>query len=131
MMIEHPNEIPAATRRRLRFPIERRRADRLNLPYVLSAFDQRTLRLVGHVLDIDTLGMRVIGERPLDRDRDLSLWLQVPGWCSDDQGAVLLDVQSRWSHVDDHGGWCETGFRITDMTPEAAEGIANLLADLQ
>ena len=95
----------------------------------VRVFEVASGLLLGHTADINSRGMRVVSGSPIPRGQPFRLWMEVfrP---KGERIRALLDAQSVWTESLPEASAFETGFRITDVTPEAAAGIESLMRDL-
>lgn len=111
-------------------PFVSARSPRMLTPtHALRIFDLASGILLGHTADISTGGMRVVSRDPIPRGQAFRVWAETH--CSlGYRTRTLLDVQSIWTKRTVDRGSYESGFCITDATPEAAEAIEALMSDL-
>ena len=83
---------------------------------------------LGHVADIHLEGMRLVSEKSIPVGTEFSLWMILPIG-NDERERVLFDARSLWSSRMG-ANRTDTGFRITDATLEAIQGIQMLLDQL-
>lgn len=85
---------------------------------------------LGHVADIHMQGMRLVSEKSIPLGEAFPCWMELP-LRNGERERALFDVHSVWSSTHVGVGFSETGFRITDATLEAVEGIQKLIDDLR
>ena len=85
---------------------------------------------LGRVADIHMQGMRLVSEKSIPLGEEFSCWMELP-LRNGERERALFDVYSVWSRTNVGKGFSETGFRITDATLEAIEGIQKLIDDLR
>ena len=94
------------------------------------AFPKDVESPLGHVVDIHMQGMRLVSEKSIPLGEEFPCWMELP-LRNGGRERTLFDVLSVWSSTNVGAGFSETGFRITDATLEAVEGIQKLIDDLR
>ena len=107
---------------------ERRSLKRRDLVYYLRAFDRRNEQLLGHVANISTGGVMLIGERPIEPDTTYFLEMQFP---IDIRGkrSIELEATSRWCRTNGNKELFSTGFELSDIGPDDLDTIAHLCSN--
>ena len=109
---------------------ERRRIRRWHLVYYLQAFDKKTGGLLGHVVDINIKGLKLVGQKPIEAGLDFDVIMHVPL----KQGRtepVLIRAHSQWCEKDANPEFFNSGFRIIAPTPETMACIQQLIDALK
>lgn len=102
------------------------RAPRMLTPkHHVRIFELASGLLLGHTGDLSTGGMRVVSDRPIPTGQTFRVWTEIQA-PRGHRTRTLLDVQSVWTKCSVEKDAYETGFRITDATPEAAKSIQAL-----
>ena len=105
---------------------EKRRLKRWHLVYYLRAFDEETSSLLGHVVDINTEGLKLVSEWPLPVPKVFRVWMEVPR-DSGESRRVSLQVRSLWSQRDENPRFYNTGFELIASSSPTTERIAELI----
>ncbi|HXH04381.1 MAG TPA: PilZ domain-containing protein [Candidatus Competibacteraceae bacterium] len=109
---------------------EQRRCKRWHLVFYLRAFEAGSERLLGHVVDINHQGMKLISDVALPTGQNFRLWLDVP---LEDGGRERLHLHARslWSQPDVNPDFYDTGFELLEPSPETVLKIQLLIDDLR
>lgn len=109
---------------------ERRHRQRWYLIFYLRVFDQDTGQLLGHVVDISTLGLMLISDKPLTAGQRYRLGLDLP---KDDgpNERIIIEAHSLWCRRDVNPSFYDTGFTITQASAEALLKIQLTIDDFK
>jgi hypothetical protein len=105
---------------------ERRAILRRHLIYYLRVWDTATDQLLGHIVDINTDGLMLISEQPIDTGKPFDLEIR---W-QDMEGApetIRFSALSRWSNNDVNSAFYDTGFQLVDPSEEILEPIRQMI----
>lgn len=91
--------------------VNSRRNQRWYLVMYLRVFDEDTGELLGHVVDINKEGIRLVSDKPIPLNQTFRLWVDVPKENAPRQ-RIHLEVESLWSQPDVNPDFYATGFRI-------------------
>lgn len=106
-----------------------RRQERVRLIYQLRIFETVTGWLVGHVVDITSTGILVVGERPVKAGREYELRMDLPRNVMSD-GSLTLRAQCRWCRAEEVDADTFTmGFDITVIDAETRSIVETLIRD--
>jgi len=106
--------------------MEKRKVPRRHIIYYLQVSDRTTVEMIGHLVDITTIGMMLITEQPLESGKKYTLRVSLP---SEFTQAEYLDVAGEcvWIHKDVNPDYYAVGFKLD----EAATGEQSaLITDL-
>ena len=107
---------------------DQRQSPRKNLMAFTPVYGLQPRTLLGYIEDLTLHGAKVIGERSLESDRQLSLTIEFPG---DVEGVSTprITVQARvaWSKKEKDSHYFDIGFEFTELQPKAATIIAAVL----
>lgn len=92
----------------------KRRLKRWYLVMYLRVFDEDTGALLGHVVDINKEGIRLVSDQPIPTGQIFRLWMDVPKENAPRQ-RISLEVESLWSGRDVNPDFYATGFRIHNI----------------
>jgi hypothetical protein len=104
---------------------DKRELKRRHIIYYLRVFDRNSGILIGHVIDITTMGMLVISENPIRVDTEFKFRMDLPT----DTGTSFLDFDAVaiWCHQDVNPDFFDTGFRFMNVKVEDVEIIGRLI----
>ena len=108
------------------FSKKKRKTKRIHLVYYLLVFDRETDDLVGHVVDITTGGMKLMGTKALRPDTIYHLRMLLP----DDAGGsrpVNLDARCIWLTQNMFSDFWGTGFAFTGIPDDDIAAISGLI----
>ena len=88
--------------------------------------------LIGYVGDLTPQGVMVIGEKPVDIDKHLTLGIEFP----DDESKahtlkIVLSARVAWCRQDDTPHYFNIGFEFLDLSPENAKVVDAILTRYQ
>ena len=106
-----------------------RKQKRWNLVYYLRVFESRSGDLLGHLVDIHTDGMMLISERHIPLGEEFQLQMEIPGDTKGSNKLIKLHAHSIWSKPDLNPHYNDTGFRITQLSPDALSGITQVIEE--
>jgi hypothetical protein len=107
-------------------PTDHRGLSRIRATYFLRIFDNQTSEELGHMADISTGGLLVIGEKKIAVDRTFSLWFEAPA-ADAARERVSVEAKSLWSKPDPSPGLYATGFEVIEPTAYARAKIGDLI----
>ncbi|QQS55205.1 MAG: PilZ domain-containing protein [Candidatus Competibacteraceae bacterium] len=93
---------------------EQRRLKRWYLVMYLRVYNQDDQVLLGHIVDINKEGMRLVSDRPIPVNQIFRLWVDVPREGNSRQ-RISLEAESLWSGRDINPDFYDTGFRIQNI----------------
>ncbi|MES9943659.1 PilZ domain-containing protein [Candidatus Thiodiazotropha sp. CDECU1] len=109
-------------------PSDRRTIKRRHLIYYLRVWRLDGNTPLGHVVDINTEGMMLISEKPVETGQEMHLELRLP----DSEGelnSMSFKAICRWSDKDVNSAFYDSGFEFIDKSPEAAEMLQTLIEE--
>jgi hypothetical protein len=105
---------------------EKRILDRVNLYYYLRVFDAQSGELLGHMVDINIKGVRLLGKTQLTDGANLSLKMDLPQEFNGHQ-ALIFSGEVRHSREAANPDLFETGILIRDLSSTHIEIIEDLI----
>ena len=114
-------------------PISRvnsRRNKRWYLVLYLRVFDQDTGELLGHIVDINKEGIRLVSDKSIPPGQTFRLWVDVPKENTPRQ-RIHLEVESLWSDRDVNPDFYATGFRIHNIGTQALLQLQLLIEEFK
>ena len=110
--------------------IENRRLKRWYLVLYLRVYDEDTNALLGHIIDINKEGMRLVSDQPLPLNRAFRLWLDVPRESAPRQ-RIHLEAETLWCAHDINPDFYDTGFRICTISAQALLQLQLLIEEFK
>lgn len=108
----------------------KRRLKRWYLVMYLRVFDEETGELLGHIVDINKEGIRLVSDKHIPTHRTFRLWVDVPK-----EGAarqrIHLEAESLWSGQDVNPDFYDTGFRIHNVSTQALLQLQLLIEEFK
>lgn len=94
--------------------MEKRILDRFNLYYYLKVEDAETGKVLGHMVDINVKGIRILGKEAAEIDKTYTLKMELP---TPIHGQQELKFQGtcRRSHPSENPQLLSTGFEIDEI----------------
>ncbi|MDA8165553.1 MAG: PilZ domain-containing protein [Desulfobacteraceae bacterium] len=106
--------------------LEARILKRRHLIYYLEVHDQENGELIGHVVDITTLGMKLVSRQALPVGRVYHLRMSLPGEHFREKD-IRFTAQALWSSNDVNPDFYDTGFEVSLMDERAKDIIVQLI----
>ncbi|MFQ5560971.1 MAG: PilZ domain-containing protein [Nitrospinota bacterium] len=108
---------------------DKRQLKRWHLIYYLRVFENTADSLLGHVVDINEKGLRLVSEKPVETGKLFFLKMNYP---QDDglKGELCFEAESLWSNSDVNPIFFDTGFQIIKPNTEIHKIIKYLLENL-
>lgn len=107
-------------------PVDKRKQPRRHLIYYLKVVQPGSGELVGHLIDISSIGMMMIGKQALEPGQILALQILTPTVFEE---ASHLDVvcETIWCHKDVNPEYFASGLRFVVPLPETETVIQDLV----
>ncbi|HSR37239.1 MAG TPA: PilZ domain-containing protein [Desulfurivibrionaceae bacterium] len=105
---------------------ESRGLQRRHLIYYLEIHDDVTGKLLGHLVDITTEGIKLVSKEPIERGKTFRLRMQLPEDYFDEK-MLRFEAKSLWSSNDVNPEFYDTGFSTSGMDQRAKEIVAGLV----
>ncbi|CDH43590.1 MAG: PilZ domain-containing protein [Candidatus Competibacteraceae bacterium] len=109
---------------------EKRRLKRWYLVMYLRVHNQDTGQLLGHIVDINKEGMRLVSDQAVPVNQTFRLWVDVPKESASHQ-RIQLDVESLWCGRDVNPDFYDTGFRIHTISTQALLQLQLLIEEFK
>ncbi len=109
---------------------ENRRLKRWYLVMYLRVYDQDTETLLGHIVDINKDGLRLVSDHPIATQRTFRLWVDIPKEDATHQ-RIFLEAESMWCGKDINPDFYDTGFRIINMGSSALLQLQLLIEEFK
>jgi c-di-GMP-binding flagellar brake protein YcgR len=109
-------------------PEDRRAVKRRHLIYYLRVWNSETNSPLGQVVDINSQGMMLIGEKPIPTGEELNLKIHLPN----SEGELkFLNFKAicRWSSKDINTAFYDSGFEFMAQSPDTIERLQRLIED--
>ena len=105
---------------------EKRKLERRHLIYYLRVFDDKTNKLLGHLVDISTQGFMLISEEPIETNHTFQMRMDVSPEIIQDN-CIHFAARSLWSREDINPDFYNTGFQIIRITIESVKIIDHMI----
>jgi hypothetical protein len=107
-----------------------RKESRKKLMTFTPVYDVLHKTLLGYVGDLTLQGVMVIGEKPVEADRHLTLGIEFP---ESEMPAMRMAIPARaaWCRQDDSPHYFNIGFEFADVSPENVKTIEAILERYQ
>ena len=102
--------------------LDKRTQERWNLVQSIQVFDSEDVSFLGNLVDVNTAGVLLISDFPLEIGRVYHLQI-----CWDEE--IYVDAESVWSDNPPSSHFHSTGFKVLEPTPEACRQIENLIRE--
>ena len=109
--------------------LEGRAHKRRHLIYYLAVHDQEDGKLLGHLVDITTHGIKLVSKHPLPPREMYQLRMALPEDLFAEK-ELLFQARPLWTNNDVNPDFYDTGFEISGLAEEAQRLIAELIDQL-
>jgi hypothetical protein len=110
--------------------VNKRRLKRWYLVMYLRVFDEDTGELLGHIVDINKEGIRLVSDTLIPPNQTFRLWVDVPKESAPRQ-RIHLQAESLWSGRDVNPDFYATGFRIQNVSAQALLQLQLLIEEFK
>ena len=109
-----------------------RKGSRKKLMTFTPVYEMLHKTLLGYVGDLTLQGVMVIGEKPVEVDKQLTLGIEFHE-CLPDLAAARVSIPSRaaWCRQDDSPQYFNIGFEFIDISPETVKIVEAILERYQ
>ena len=107
-----------------------RRLKRWYLVMYLRVFDEDTGELLGHIVDINKQGIRLVSDKPIPPNQTFRLWVDVPKENAPRQ-RIHLEAESLWSGRDVNPDFYNAGFRLHNISTQALLQLQLLIEEFK
>ena len=107
-------------------PAEKRQLARRHLIYYLRVWDTREDKLLGHLADVSTDGIMIVGETQVELDKEYQLKMLLPS-TSGDSEPLEFKANSCWSSNDVNKLFYDTGFQFSVISEATIHRINGLI----
>ncbi len=108
-------------------PKDRRTIKRRHLIYYLRVWDSDGGEMIGHVVDITTEGMMLIGEKKLPLHKQFRLEIRWREPSSGQDQVIAFRAESMWASPDINSEFTDTGLRLLEDADEVLQPIRGLI----
>jgi hypothetical protein len=106
---------------------ERRTAPRKNFPFYMRVLDDDTQEMLGHMVEVSSIGLRLETTAPIPIDKDYYLRLELTADLGDLPYIVFI-ARSKWCRSDNiQPNLYRAGFEIAEIVPEDREIFLRIL----
>ncbi len=109
---------------------DQRKLKRWYLVMYLRVYDQDTQELLGHIVDINKDGIRLVSDKPIALNRIFRLGVDVPKENASRQ-RIFLEAESLWCGRDINPDFYDTGFRILNIKASALLQLQLLIEEFK
>ena len=99
---------------------------RRHLIYYLEVYDQETGKLLGHLVDITTKGIKLVSKEKVEVDKNYNLKMMLPEEYFKGQ-FLSFSAHSLWSSNDINPDFFDTGFEVSDLDENISKIITRLI----
>lgn len=105
---------------------ESRSLERRHLIYYLEIYDDVTGKLLGHLVDITTEGIKLVSKAPIEKGKIFRLRMRLPEDYFDEK-TLRFEATSLWSTNDVNPDFYDTGFTVVGMDKRAKDIVSGLV----
>jgi hypothetical protein len=105
---------------------DKRKLKRRHLIYYLRVFDQKTEKLLGHLVDITSEGIMLVSEQPIEINRPYKVRMALPTEILKRE-FMVFEAVSLWTKRDVNPDFFATGFSISGVAEEDVVVVERLI----
>ena len=107
---------------------DQRKASRKNLMAFTAVYGLQPRVLFGYIDDLTTLGVKVVGEKSVEVNKQLALGIEFPQHVHETTSPrIVIPARVAWCHPDKNPSHFVIGFEFTELTPENKKIIEAIL----
>lgn len=110
---------------------DRRKVERKPLVAYTQVYDLYGGQLLGSLAEITPLGIMVIGDRPLAKNTNVTLAIEVPDLEGIKASRMVIPARVVWSDVDISPNFFNVGFEFLEVKPEQAHIIEAIMKEYE
>ena len=110
---------------------ERRKETRKNLMAYTQVFDLYGGFLLGYLSDLTLKGAMIICDRPLEKDIDITLAIEIPELPSIKGSRITIPARALWCQQDISPEFFNTGFELKEITDEQKQIIQAIIENYE
>lgn len=107
---------------------DQRNEERVKAMIFTAVYEQKGRVLLGFLGDLTTQGAMVMGEKPIETDRDLTLVIEFKGATEIPGGQLTLPAHVAHCDVDKDTAYYHTGFKFLELKEDDEKVIEALVA---
>ena len=96
---------------------ENRKNDRKRLIAFTPVYDSRTKAVLGYLGDLSMQGARLIGEKPMEADTQITLEIDFPSTPEFSARRVKIPARVAWCKPEENPQYFNTGFEFLKVNP--------------
>lgn len=106
---------------------EKRSKDRIRLIYYLLVFHRDTDQLAGHVVDINTEGLKLMSREPVETDKVFQFKMLLPDGPPGTEREVMFDAKCVWCKEKVYSDFYGAGFQMEQLSDEHVKKIRGVI----
>lgn len=107
---------------------DQRKAERVKAMTFTAVYERNGHVLLGFLGDLTLQGAMVVGEKPLQTGRDITLEIEIPNAVEVPGGRLTLPAHAAWSRQETGTTYFHSGFEFLEMTEQNRQVIEALVA---
>ena len=107
---------------------DKRKEERKSLMAFTPVYSLHPKTLLGYIEDLTIHGARVIGEKPVGTDKQITLLIEIPGALPESTAPrLLLPARIAWCKPEDKPNYYDIGLEFSNLKPEEIKMIEAVL----
>lgn len=94
---------------------KKRRVKRVHLIYYLLVFEKDTDRLLGHVVDVSTEGMKLMSKEPIEEGTEFDVRMVLPDELGESSRQLAFRARCAWCNQNVYSDFYGAGFHIENI----------------
>lgn len=107
---------------------DQRKTERVKAMIFTAVYERNGHVLLGFLGDLTRQGAMVVGEKPVETGRDITLEIEMPGVEEVPGGRLTIPAHVAWSRQEAGTTYFHTGFEFLEMTRQNRQVIEALVA---
>lgn len=109
--------------------IEGRGIKRRHLILYLEVFDAKDKKLLGHLVDLSTKGIKIVSKEKIEVDKNFQLQMMLPEGYFEER-KLRFKGKSLWCNNASNPDFYDTGFGVSNLNTKAYDIIQKLITEL-
>ncbi len=110
---------------------DRRKEQRKNLMAYTQVYDLYGGSVIGYLGDLNLLGLMAIGDKPLAKDTEMTIAVELPELENITVPRITLPARVAWVQQDISPQFINIGFEFKEVTPEQKKIIEAIIANYE
>jgi hypothetical protein len=107
---------------------DKRKEERKSLMAFTPVYGLNPKTLLGYIEDLTVHGAMIIGEKPVETNKQITLLIEIPGALPESTAPrLLIPARVAWCRRENHPGYYDIGLEFSNLKPEEIKMIEAVL----